>query len=127
MQTPRPLWKQKVVSRPISGSGLAERTYGVNHGGLLGEVPMNWTRGLLRVWAVLALCWVGSTTLVMQDLIFPPSCSAHEACDFRPPSLGPEPSLQEKRIEAAKLISVPPLGLLVLGFLVVWAVRGFRR
>jgi hypothetical protein len=30
------------------------------------------------------------------------------------------------RVEAAKWVLLPPLGLLLLGFVVVWAVRGFR-
>ena len=31
------------------------------------------------------------------------------------------------RIRAAEWIFLPPFGLLLLGFMVVWAIRGFRR
>jgi len=87
---------------------------------------MNSTRGLLRIWAALAVCWVGGTAMAMRNSILPPSCSANEACDFRLPSLGPELSLYDKRIEAAKLILLPPVGLLLVGFAVAWIARGFR-
>lgn len=173
---------------------------------------MNWTRGLLRLWVLVALCWVTSSSFISFDELFavrdggrdystgsceeaspkaplklsdsdtplmgsslppgftldpppaaptsgalPPGFSLTESKVFECQQNGKKVTIagpkgaavnavdalevfhRERpelfttfvsdwptRIEAAKWVLLPPLGLLLLGFVVVWAVRGFR-
>ena len=129
---------------------------------------MNWTRGLLRIWAVFAVCWVGVgmatrypqlTSMTSEPKSFrewldngffplPPSPLGATNLDGSPivrPPAGYADAIFDKdpsrslvlvrissvadwpvRIRAAEWILLPPLGLLLFGFMVVWAARGFR-
>ena len=111
---------------------------------------MNWTRGFLRLWAALAVCWVtGASINIGHDLVgmrFVGEVS-------RDPVLGlkrcweTHPTLEKKitplnpkdcndsrnyepdwpfRIETAAQIVGPPALLLLIGFVVAWIARGFR-
>ena len=129
---------------------------------------MNWTRVLLRIFAVFAVCWVGVgmatrypqlTSMTSEPksfrewldngfVPFPPAPLGATNLDGSPivrPPAGYADAIFDKdpsrslvlvrissvadwpvRIRAAEWILLPPLGLLLFGFMVVWAARGFR-
>ena len=86
---------------------------------------MNWARGLQRVWAVVAICWFGLQTWLMRVAIK----SAWDGWVDAPLDgklQDYDAAILNIRLEIAEWIVLPPLGLLLLGFMVVWAARGFR-
>lgn len=105
---------------------------------------MNWSRGLLRLWIVLALVWfcvagIAATFIWSGDAPARESAAQwvqHEAecgtaeapksgpwCDFLPARdrLYPIP-----KATYLAVLGAPPLVLFLLGWLVLWAARGFR-
>ena len=103
---------------------------------------MNWTRGFLRLWAVLAIGWVCAVTYQSMGKLF--ATYRHRECpndrngtpDILCVLAGPnDPSFDslpvtiwpdwDKRISAAKLILLSPALLLLLGFAVAWIAWGF--
>ena len=79
---------------------------------------MNWKTGLLRLWVVTAICWVGSQTWrEWGDL--------KDAWDGWIPVI--YKSAQDYWIATGERILLPPVLLLLLGFAVAWIARGFRR
>jgi hypothetical protein len=62
---------------------------------------MNWSRGLLRVWVVLSLCW--STLWVITAFVE-----------------------NDNRIGAV-ILALAPHALLALGYGLLWAARGFKQ
>lgn len=73
---------------------------------------MNWTRGLLRLWMIIAACWIIVTTWLQWNLITNPFTKYVEPSPF---------------IDITMFIFLPPLVLLLLGLSGVWVMRGFRR
>ena len=113
---------------------------------------MNWRRGLLRLWLVLSLGWIGSIGVVAWETGLPlPSQdesldnAALDACleakqiegvqrepallqcvrAITPPS--PRMTFPAAVREYGALALLPPLVGLVLGFLGAWVVSGFAR
>jgi hypothetical protein len=113
---------------------------------------MNWRRGLLRLWLVLSLGWIGSIGVVAWETGLPlPSQdeawdgAAIHACleakqiegvqrdtalmqcvrAITPPS--PRMTFPAAVREYGALALLPPLVGLVLGFLGAWVVSGFAR
>jgi hypothetical protein len=71
---------------------------------------MNWNRGFFRVWLVLSLAWIGLIGLM----------------GFLWGAAG----LLGGKAGAADLLGtmvVPPVGLFVAGFAILWALAGFRK
>ncbi len=67
---------------------------------------MNWSRGLIRLWLIAAICWVALASVFMWD------------------SIG---STDWGRIGATiSTILGPPIAVLLLGLGVVWVIDGFR-
>lgn len=112
---------------------------------------MNWTRGLLRVWAVLAVCWVATAGyLKFDDLIGrglaikePGSNTSeyhHMLLDELRQRLPQYNDLSDdklteavhkkfdgpRRVAAAELILLPPALLLLLGLAGGWVINGFK-
>jgi hypothetical protein len=105
------------------------------------------TRGLLRLWLVLSVCWIIGVGVVLWP-IFPPSPSSWPGTpvfipDYVPGKFNPDEVLarngdrealarvarkqQWKAAElAAALALVPPALVLVLGASLIWVARGFR-
>ena len=99
---------------------------------------MNWKRGLLRLWAVAAVLWVGvafysndTVQHVVPDLyaLFTSPGPKHDCssgvgtaeiyCIVDGPIQTP--------FDLANLAFIPPLFLLALGYVGLWVWRGFRR
>ena len=127
---------------------------------------INVSKGLFRLWVIVAVCWILALTVIKFDEItamrvgyydpkladqisdpYDNSPSQQEIknakickqakstadiwlfCDPHP-QLGSKEitiPLWSKRIKAAGWIFLPPLTLLLLGFGLLWAVRGFRE
>jgi hypothetical protein len=119
------------------------------------NVQPNWRRGLLRVWIVLSICWVGLVAeLAREDFVemctwtfdclppgawlngiristFPPGMAGGPST-VRPVPDQPEqiPGLSFRLNHFAKyaLAAVaPPIGALLLWVVVAWIVAGFSR
>jgi hypothetical protein len=75
---------------------------------------MNWRRGLLRTWIVLTIAWV----VLFVGLVIVAYVTVDG--DFGIPN-------RELFLKLASLLLVPPIGLLLVGFLLIWTVKGFRR
>ena len=85
---------------------------------------MNYTRGFLRLWAVLGVCWIVAMTLILKDdlwLLKPDG----DWIDVRTKALVMVPNWSA-RIKAAVWTLLPPAMLLLLGFVMAWIARGFR-
>ena len=79
---------------------------------------MNWSRGLLRLWGVLAACWI------IAGLFLAIVITLKGQFNFL------EHLFKMSGIDWAYfvfLIFIPPLLLLFLGFAVAWIARGFRN
>lgn len=99
---------------------------------------MNWKRGLLRLWIVLALLWVIGGVWVWWPAMTG-DCSPFGgrvadqrldmACklDEIPHDSFLDSAIFDYRIDVAKWLFLPPLTVLVCGYAVGWAAAGFRR
>lgn len=65
---------------------------------------MNLRRGLLRAWAVVSILWVGVWVVPSLFILSP-----------------------EERLGIGVLAFVPPLVVLIAGYVVAWVIAGFRR
>ena len=90
---------------------------------------MNWTSGFLRLWAALAVCWVGSVGYLTggklglsKNGFFDPDKYLEGASS--PYSLLPD---WKSFVGFSELVLLPPVLVLLLGFMVAWIARGFRR
>ena len=114
-------------------------------------IKMNITLGLWRLWVLLAVCWVGAlTTLKFEDLTatkigfyeadmtdgFSKQCKEAQHwidiwlnCQKEPTqnSIKISAPMWSTRINTAKWVFLPPIGLLLLGLGISWVVKGFRR
>ena len=108
---------------------------------------MNWKRGLLRLWAVAAVLWVGvafynNDTMQRVDAAYalshnrtPPWVKYKEAelkqAGFSDQEIqayhDSQRSIWPPLFDFAKLAFIPPLLLLALGYIGLWVGRGFRR
>ena len=116
---------------------------------------INWKRGLLRLWAVASVLWVGvafysnDTVQRVQDayavaafdpdannipplpqgaITLPPLPAGAISMDDRPSAAAPlKPSIWPPLFDFAKLAFIPPLLLLALGYIGLWVGRGFKR
>ena len=106
---------------------------------------MNWKRGLLRLWAVAAVLWVGvafysnDTVQRARDVhekvvqLNPDAeiCTKLQTSSFTPDACSAaaslKPSIWLPLFDFAKLAFIPPLLLLALGYIGLWVGRGFRR
>ncbi len=109
---------------------------------------MNWRRGLLRLWAVAAVLWVG-VAFYSNDTVQRVDDAAYAlAHNVMPPWVKfkeaelKQAGFSDQEIQAyhdgqliiwpplldfAKLAFIPPLFLLALGYIGLWVGRGFRR
>ena len=88
---------------------------------------MNWKRGLLRLWAVAAVLWVGFVVYAIAK-----SVGDDIARSILPEKLygipGGEFDIEwSLRFVISALAFIPPLLLLALGYIGLWLGRGFRR
>lgn len=114
---------------------------------------MNWKRGFLRLWIVLTVFWILTLFVYMQPghqirhllaetptvVIQPaPEAETEDARKARLLSNARQRATQarakalkhvapEKLGEFAVVTLAPPVGVLLLGWLVAWVVGGFRR
>jgi hypothetical protein len=114
--------------------------------------PMNWGRGLFRVWLLLSICWILSLTWIQWDKIIGRSRDDLDRIEsnvrrmidqqhareeeinlylrgegFSQNEFRERYNLVSARLYAASWIVVPPGVLLLLGFSLLWVGRGFRR
>ena len=101
---------------------------------------MNWKRGLLRLWAVVAVLWVGvafysnDTVLRVRDAyaiaVFDPDAylaSKPQTGFLLNKTFYVVASIWPPLFDFAKLAFIPPLLLLALGYIGLWVGRGFRK
>jgi hypothetical protein len=109
---------------------------------------MNWKRGLLRLWAVAAVLWVGvafysNDTVQRVDAAYalahnltPPWVSYQQDAKLKQAGFSDQEiqadhdrqrSIWPPLLDFAKLAFIPPLLLLALGYIGLWVGRGFRR
>lgn len=95
---------------------------------------MNWKRGLFRTWLALAVlwgaCWVflswSSLSASFRDF----ACLVGEGtsgpwCEYRRKGFIIDGGFEDRRFWVD--LVVPPLALLLLGYILFWIGRGFRR
>jgi len=112
---------------------------------------INVIKGLFRVWVLLALCWVVPATVMQFDNLTPENTfyygekfddkiaakKCKEAQNWIEVLINCQKISREDlirvsawpwvfRVRAAELIMLPPLVLLLMGYGVLWAVRGFQ-
>ena len=89
---------------------------------------MNWTRGLLRVWAVLAVCWIGVVGYLTGGKLGLSNKGFFDPVKYLEGASGPYSFWPDWNsfVAFGETALLPPFGLLLLGFMVVWAMRGFR-
>jgi hypothetical protein len=95
---------------------------------------MNVTRGLFRIWIVAALFWLCGTAWYLRGHLqadcknLAPLPSEHPTDVLIDCLLGPleEGWLIHLQTRAIEWMLLPPIGLLVIGALGIWAARGFR-
>jgi hypothetical protein len=85
---------------------------------------MNWTRGLFRLWIVGTVLWVA---YIGMTVALPAWREAH--CDpSDDPFCGLGPKSQHDGVwDLANTALDPPLVVLAIGSVMVWAFRGFRK
>lgn len=106
---------------------------------------MRLMRGFFRLWLVVSLLWIGGVA-AMTWLTLPSFCPRHpsvgdvvDATCFTALTAQPfdpdvflakfdaQAAVRQQAIERSILIALmPPLGLLVVGSALIWALRGFR-
>lgn len=110
---------------------------------------MNWRRGFLRLWCVVAVLWIGAASLIVfpewKDAPWTPpppfkaeSCENMNAENMNAETINRcdwEKFLEDfsntrsvtTRVDMIAWLFGPPLGLLALGVIVTWIARGFHR
>ncbi len=114
---------------------------------------MNWKRGFLRLWIVLAVVWIAASLLAMK----PWREIGHLLAETPTVVIQPAPEVETEDARKARLLSharqramyerarmlkhfapkklgeftvvalAPPVGVFLLGWLVAWVVGGFKR
>jgi len=104
---------------------------------------INWRRGFLRAWLVLALAWVGSTGWIEYSYQIDPfapevqlngrplsQLSGDELLAFYRKTLAANASPRERMLALGPhqyaIVFGPPFGLLALGLVLGWIIKGFR-
>jgi len=82
---------------------------------------VNWSRVLLRIWIVLTIGWLGFASLFVWQL-WP-----HYRFFRTPDNLLIDGMVRMHITEFLEFALVPPIALLLIGWVVLWAVRGSRR
>lgn len=110
---------------------------------------MNWKRGFLRLWAIIAVVWIAGALEARKPwrdvgylLAEAPTVAVQqvpedetEASELARLRLEAQHLRAEARRQAAPdnltqsaaFVFAPPFGLLIVGWLVVWVGRGFRQ
>jgi hypothetical protein len=89
---------------------------------------MNWVRGLFRSWAVISLLWI-----LVAGAIQWTNLTGYRTYDVAGASKAGYSAeeinsyLWSRQLHAATWIAAPPIGLLLLGLMATWAIRGFRQ
>jgi hypothetical protein len=90
---------------------------------------INITRGLLRLWLVLCVLWIGGISVMTWPAFDPRKLTEHPYTeDFDPNAYvegRPQP-IRWSAADAALLALTPPILTLTVGSALVWAFRGFR-
>jgi hypothetical protein len=73
------------------------------------SVPINWRRGMLRIWLVLSAAWIMGW--IIEFLVYGIQGGFRIASDY---------------LAIPVLLLGPPVALLIFGVAVGWAFRGFR-
>jgi hypothetical protein len=80
------------------------------------DYALRWRRGLVRLWVVLSLIWIGWIGPANWSLL-----TGHWVLDrTHERILGPN-------FQAVREIFGPPLVVFLIGFALVWVIRGFHR
>ena len=98
---------------------------------------MNWRRGLFRLWLVLSLCWIVlvgvhnwndlSSREMTSDLTKWSNEALEKASRGEALSVSDYPPDWPRRLAAGGYIIGPPFAALLLGYVLIWVGRGFRR
>jgi len=101
---------------------------------------LNMAKGLFRIWIVLTVCWLSTSTFINYDdvlatrpitaaeFLSKESESTKSFDDFY--KFAKEKHLMAdwpRRLETAKIIFLPPLCLLILGLMFAWIIKGFKE
>jgi hypothetical protein len=90
---------------------------------------MNWSRGLFRLWLAASLLWMALwIALDWRALATDFSCrfgSNGPWCEYPSKDFYLEGGLQDPSVWEALLI--PPIATLLLGLVMGWVIKGFRR
>ena len=73
------------------------------------QVPLNWRRGMFRIWLVLSAAWIMGW--IIEFLVYGIQGGFRFATDY---------------LTIPVLLFGPPVALLIFGIAVGWAFRGFR-
>ena len=88
---------------------------------------MNHVRGLLRLWAVLTVLWIGTIGLIVYAYWPEPLPPGSTAGKFDPLM----PSIEDQRrsllLDGAGMVLVGSGSMFLLGAVVVWVIRVFRK
>ena len=99
---------------------------------------MQWQRGFTRIWIVFSVVWICvSLFFALTDRSIPSlTKGCHVIADFEPPFSAErlpaeiascESVWERERLELAKWTFIPPIALFIIGALLAWILRGFRR
>ena len=87
---------------------------------------MNWKRGLLRLWAIAAVLWVGVIVYSAVKTVGDDMAGSILAEKLYGIPRG-EYDILSLMFSFSALAFIPPLLLLALGYIGLWVGRGFRR
>lgn len=80
---------------------------------------LDWRRGLVRLWVLASLAWAGYWLYDLQlncAFWFAPWCEAPARIDWPNDSMA---------LGLALILLSGPIGMLLVGLIVIWAIRGF--
>jgi hypothetical protein len=83
---------------------------------------MNLQRGLFRLWLLLSVLWVGFMVWVHEPPCLFGKYSRNPYCAFSSPV---NPASEYLSFAAGAL--GPPIAILLLGYSLLWVLKGFRR
>lgn len=100
---------------------------------------INWRRGFLRAWLVLAVVWIGAAGWIEYSSQVEGPWTDYQkdplVSDLKQPAQPfdpdawlrqhPEPTLWTRSVAAAPIVLGPPLIVLVLGLALGWIISGF--
>lgn len=89
----------------------------------VGISPVNWLRGLFRLWLLASLSWVGCVFWIEWTTL-----KADLSCIVRPSEVSPDVWCRFRdEVDLLLLTFVVPVAILLLGYAMVWVGRGFRH